>query len=275
MINDFITKKIGHDSITLKNFDINAITILIIDDCDEIREYIAKNLIRYYQIIEAQDGEEGIRKTLQCIPDLIICDVMMPKKNGFEVCKILKDDIRTSHIPIILLTAKTSSEDKLEGLQCAADDYIIKPFASQELIVRVKNLINLRKMLIEKYADKHFNRISYNDCSVKEQEFINKVISIIERSLDDVDFSAQKLAKLLTMSHSQLYRKLKAIINQSTSYFINSVRMNKAAEFMHKKQYNISEVAFKVGFEDPNYFSKVFKKYYKKSPTEFINDIRN
>jgi DNA-binding response OmpR family regulator len=221
-----------------------------------------------YQVTEARDGTEGIEKAWEVIPDLIISDIMMPKKDGYEVCRTLKLDERTSHIPIILLTARAASDDKIEGLETGADDYLIKPFEPKELLARIKNLIDLRQKLRERF--KLTVPVKPGEVAVASMDevFLSKVISAVEHHIGDELFSTEELAAEVAMSRMQLHRKLSALTNQSAGEFIRSLRLHRAMELLQKDVGTVSEIAYMVGFSDPSYFSKCFHKQFGKVPTE-------
>ncbi|UCE06525.1 MAG: helix-turn-helix domain-containing protein [bacterium] len=182
----------------------------------------------------------------------------------------MKNDNNTSHISIILLTAKAAQDNKIKGFECRADAYIIKPFDPNKLLVQVKNLIELRCRLSEKFSKEHFADSTDNIFPGNEQEFISKAIATVEAQLEKSRFTVEDLAKNLAMSRSQLHRKIKALTNQSTSQFIHTVRLHKAATLLKQSDYTISEVAYKVGFDDAGYFTRIFQKHYGKSPREFM-----
>ena len=189
--------------------------ILVVEDNADVRAYIKDYLVPAYQVTEARDGAEGIEKALEIIPDLIISDVMMPKKDGYEVCRTLKLDEKTSHIPIILLTAKAASENKIEGLEIGADDYLIKPFEPKELLARVKNLIDLRRKLRERFSASVPLKPGEIAVSSIDDVFLKKVAAVVERRMGDENFSVEELGQEVGMSRSQLHRKLTALTNQS------------------------------------------------------------
>jgi len=246
------------------------IIIQIIEDNSDMRKFIRSLLPPVFKVIEAQDGDEGIAQAFHFIPDLVICDIMMPVKDGYQVCHELKNDDKTSHIPIILLTAKAAQEDKIKGLECRADAYLIKPFDPRELLVRINNLVESRRKLSEKLSTEHFADSTEAIFLGNEQEFISRAIAIIEIQMENPRFSVDDLARALAMSRSQLHRKFIALTNQSTTQFIHAVRLHKAAALLKQKKYTISEVAYKVGFDDAGYFGRIFRKHYGKSPREFI-----
>lgn len=248
--------------------------ILVIEDHPEVAHYIINCLKENYQINLAVNGKIGVEKALETIPDLILSDVMMPEKDGLEVCAELKEDEKTSHIPIILLTAKADIESKLEGLKKGADDYLGKPFNEKELKIRIENLLENRKKLQKFYNFK--DTLAYTpsetivDETVKvENAFLIRVRSIIEKHLNDSSFDVSKLCKAVGMSRTQLHRKLTALTNDSTTAFINLVRIENAKLLLDQPEMSIADVAYATGFSDPNYFSRVFTKIYGSNPTEF------
>ena len=255
----------GSDTFTAPDYPLT----LIVEDNKDVAKYIALCLGNDYKIHYAKDGQEGIDKALELIPDIIICDVMMPKKDGFEVCSYLKQDERTSHIPVIMLTAKATREDRLTGLKSGADAYLAKPFDKKELLIRMEKMITLRKLLQKKFStgkDKLKRSLSPDNI---EDLFLQKAINNIENNIDDSDFDTLQLTRLIGMSESQLYRKLKALTGKSTALFIRSVRLQKAKELLKTTTLNISEVAYETGFSEPAWFSRVFKEEFGESPVAF------
>jgi signal transduction histidine kinase/DNA-binding response OmpR family regulator/ligand-binding sensor domain-containing protein len=242
--------------------------VLIVEDNADVRAYIRDYLIPMYQVTEARDGTEGIEKAWEVIPDLIISDVMMPKKDGYEVCRTLKLDERTSHIPIILLTARAASDDKIEGLETGADDYLIKPFEPKELLARIKNLIDLRQKLRERFKLTVPVKPGEVAAASMDEVFLSKVIAAVEHHIGDELFGTEELAAEVAMSRMQLHRKLSALTNQSAGEFIRSLRLHRAMELLQKDAGTVSEIAYMVGFSDPSYFSKCFHKQFGKVPTE-------
>ncbi len=244
--------------------------VLIVEDNIDVRNYIKENLEKDYGILEAQDGEDGIKKAVSNIPDLIITDVMMPKVDGFELCKELKANEKTSHVPIILLTAKADEKSKLNGLKIGADEFLSKPFSPKELKVRVENLIKIRQMLREKYKEiSVFNPEEIKAASI-DKIFLEKIFKIIKDNIENTQFSVTKLSEEASMSVSQLNRKLNALINQSAGKLIRSTRLDYAANLLKNKAGNISEIAYRVGFSDTPSFTHSFKEKFGSSPTEYL-----
>ena len=242
--------------------------VLVVEDNADVRGYIKGYLVPAYQVTEARDGAEGIEKALEVIPDLIISDVMMPKKDGYEVCKTLKLDEKTSHIPIILLTAKASTENKIEGLEIGADDYLIKPFEPKELLARVKNLIELRRKLRERFNIAVPLKPGEIAVTSMDDVFLHKVMMVVEEHLGDENFRTDELATMVGMSGRQLLRKLTALTNRGPAEFIRYVRLHRAMELLEKGAGTVSEIAYLVGFSNPSYFSKSFHKQFGKIPTD-------
>ncbi len=242
--------------------------ILVVEDQRDVRKYIGLKLEDTYTVMEAGSGKKGLEIALERVPDLVISDVMMPEMDGFELCKKLKTEDLTSHIPVILLTARAEDSDKMAGLETGADAYLIKPFNSQELRIRVKNLILLRNKMRAKFSGRLIVKPRDITVTSVDRQFMQKLLSTVEEHIDDPLFSVDQLAEKMNVSPSQLYRKLKALINQSTQQFIRSVRMERAIKLLKEDTGTVSEIAWKVGFEDPGYFSKVFKKYFGCLPSE-------
>jgi signal transduction histidine kinase/DNA-binding response OmpR family regulator/streptogramin lyase len=247
----------------------NKPLLLVIEDNTDVREYIRSYLVPTYAVLEAKDGAEGVEKAKETIPDLIISDVMMPAMDGYEVCSRLKQDEKTSHVPIILLTAKAAKEDKIGGLETGADDYLIKPFDSSELLVRVKNLIESRRKLREKFG-KEIVTLKLNEVAVNpvEQEFLKKVMDSIEKKIGDEQFGVNELAYAIGLSSKQLQRKLKGLANTTANDFIRSFRLQRAKELLQKDSATIAEVAYSVGFSSPAYFTKCFQEQFGTTPSE-------
>ena len=252
-----------------KNLD--RLSILIVEDSEDVRIYLNEILKDNYNIIMAENGEKGLLTVMENLPDLIISDVMMPRMNGIEFCKKIKSDWKTSHIPVILLTAKASSESKIEGLETGADDYITKPFSFQELSVRIKNLLEQRKLLRDKFAKDVNFRPENITPNKADQEFLEKAISIVDKNISVTEFGSEKLAAEIFLSRSQLHRKIRSITDQSTGEFIRTIRLKKASGLILEKTFSVTQIAFEVGFNSPSHFTKAFKQMFGCLPSEFIN----
>ncbi len=240
---------------------------LIVEDNKDVSTYIKTCLEDKYNIITAFDGKEGIEKALEYTPNIIISDVMMPKVDGFELCKKLKTDEKTNHIPIILLTAKNSQESKIEGLKTGADAYLTKPFNKEELLIRISKLISLRKLLTNRFKDVVNIKLKDKLTDI-DDIFIKKAITFIQENIENSDYHAKHLAENMFLSKSQLYRKLKALSTFSTAIFIRKIRLQKAKELLETTNKTVSEVCYDTGFNEPSWFSKTFKQEFGFSPSE-------
>ncbi len=247
-------------------------TILIVEDHAELSGFITGSLNQTYNVINAKNGKEGLTAAIQNIPDIIISDVNMSEMNGLEFCKAIRTDINTSHIPVILLTAKADNESRLEGLSMGASDYVTKPFSIAELRLRVGNQIKLQKQLSNYFHSRQVDKSTnvtdeYSEERLVHEEFLNRIHLIIEDNLDDKNFSVDELAGALYMSRTSLHRKVKAMFDLPASEIIKVYRLKKAAEML-KKNYTVSEVAYMTGFNTPSYFSKCFKEYFGDTPAK-------
>jgi signal transduction histidine kinase/ligand-binding sensor domain-containing protein/DNA-binding response OmpR family regulator len=245
--------------------------ILVVEDNADVREYIKDSLGSNFHIEEASNGELGVEKAKEIIPDLIISDIMMPRMDGNELTRRIKNDERTSHIPVILLTAKSEQESKLEGLETGADDYLTKPFDTKELKVRIRNLISIRKKLQEKYSQGvYIEKQDKKKLSTLDEKFMCKVNEVIENHLSEEGFSIVEFDREIGMGRVQIYRKIKALTGNSPSRYIRSIRLMKAKKMILNKEGNISEIAYSVGFSTPQYFTKCFREEFGYPPGELI-----
>ena len=242
--------------------------VLIIEDNIDVAHYLKTCLAEKYQVLHAKDGAIGIEMALEHIPDLIISDVMMPNKDGFEVCQTLKTDERTNHIPIIMLTAKVTIEDRLTGLAQGADVYLAKPFEKQELLLRLHNLLELRRTLQKKYSDDSLAVKTVEQPQPIEDPFIQKVRAIILADLENENFSLDDLTQQVFLSRSQVHRKIKAVTGMSTAVFMRHIRLQEAKKLLLSTDLSVSEVAYRVGFKTPVYFSQRFKAKFGESPSD-------
>lgn len=247
-------------------------TLLIIEDNEDVQEYLISILESRYELLLTKNGQEGIDMAIKELPDLIVSDVMMPIKDGFEVCETLRGDDRTSHIPIVLLTAKSGDASRIEGFSRGADAYLSKPFQPKELLVRLNKLNELRQLIQERY--KKVNGSVSNIKSKppagfeKEDVFVGKLRKVVEDHLDNYDFGPSELCREMGMSRSQLHLKIKALTSISTSIFIRKVRLNKAKELLQKGELNVTQVAYEVGFRSLSYFSTKFSEEFGMQPSE-------
>jgi len=243
--------------------------VLIVEDNVDVLNYINEQLEKDYQIHKAANGEEGFVKAQNEIPDLIITDVMMPKMDGYQLSSKIRNDEKTSHIPIIMLTAKAGLDDKIEGLETGIDDYLTKPFSSKELLVRVRNLINQRKQLRKKFSKSTIIKpADVTEVSV-DRVFLEKVINTIEKYFSNEQFTVDTLAEEMNMSVSQLNRKLNALIDQPPGQMIRTYRLQRAADLLKQNAGTVAEICYRVGFNDQAYFSRAFKKEFGCSPSEY------
>ena len=242
--------------------------VLLIEDNPDVAHYIVTCLGNKYNILQANDGKTGMDMAYEQVPDIIICDVMMPGIDGFKVCATLKSDERTDHIPIILLTAKVTHEDRITGLSHGADAYVIKPFEKTELLTRLDQLIIQRKKMLKKIGDSGMRHLPGRHPRNPELKFLEKVVKIVHEELANPTFSPSYLAKKLQLSESQVYRKLKAITDKSTAVFIRSVRLQKAKELLLSSNKTVSEIGYEVGFNDPSWFSRAFREEFGIAPSK-------
>jgi YesN/AraC family two-component response regulator len=243
----------------------------VIEDNPDMRQYICSNLSRFFNVLEAENGKQGLEAAKKEEPDLIISDIMMPEMDGLELCRKIKTNLYTSHIPLILLTAKGEVEDYVEGLEQGADDYISKPFNIEILIAKVSGMIENRKKLRKKYSSLEDVSPTELTTSKLDEQFFIKIGEIVELNYIDPDFDVDKFASLMLVSRSQLYKKMKAITDLSTIDFLNVFRLKKSVDLLKQGDLQISEIAYSTGFNDPKYFSRIFKKYYHCTPSEYVS----
>jgi signal transduction histidine kinase/AraC-like DNA-binding protein len=243
--------------------------LLIVEDNIDVAQYLQACLEGDYLIHLAWNGQEGIDYAIENVPDIVISDVMMPEKDGYELCNILKNDRRTSHIPIILLTARADADSRIEGLQKGADAYLAKPFNREELFVRLNKLLELRKKLQERYGrPENLPSAGARDSGDPEEAFLANIRHAIENNLDNENFRVPELCRAVGASRTQLHRKIKALTNTSTTNFIRSIRLHKAKTLLQTTDLNVTQVAFEVGFSDPRYFSRTFHELFGQPPSE-------
>jgi signal transduction histidine kinase/ligand-binding sensor domain-containing protein/DNA-binding response OmpR family regulator len=243
--------------------------ILLVEDESDMLQYVYETLSPSYKVVTATNGREGVEKAFETIPDLIVSDVMMPEMDGIELCRKLKSDKDTSHIPIILLTALSDMNHHVEGIREGADVYLPKPFNSQLLLVHIHNLINSRNTLKELYAKKIFLGSSNFEIETYEEEFLYKLMKVVEENISNFNFNNDELASHMFMSKSTFYRKLKAITGMSGNEFIRTARLNYAAKMLESGKYSVTEAAFESGFNDIKYFRKRFQERFKVTPSEY------
>ena len=244
--------------------------VLLVEDNEDFRTFMKETLDDDFVIHEAADGQLGYDKVHNVLPDLIISDVMMPNMDGLELCKKLREDIRTSHIPLILLTARTADEDKIKGLEIGADDYITKPFNMELLLLRVNNLLQKRSKMQKQFQKNVEINPSEVEITSMDEKLIKKAIAIVEDNIEDPGFSVEDFSKELGMSRVYLYKKLTSITGKSPIEFMRIIRLKRGAQLLEKSQRTIAEVAYAVGFNSPRYFSKYFKEEYGMLPTAYV-----
>jgi signal transduction histidine kinase/ligand-binding sensor domain-containing protein/DNA-binding response OmpR family regulator len=249
--------------------------ILFVEDSPDVRSYVNDLLKSDYKVLLAERAEEGIELALENMPDLILSDLMMPGMDGIEFCHRIKTDWQTSHIPVILLTAKATEESKIEGLETGADDYLTKPFNYEELAARIKNLIEQRKRLREKFSKEINIQPEKITSNAVDGEFIQRVLNMAEKNLGNNEFDTEHLAQDLFVSRRQLHRKIQAITGQGPGEFIRIFRLKKAAQMLIEKKFNVTQIALEVGFESPAQFTRAFKKHFNCLPSDFNQNIRH
>lgn len=247
----------------------NLPLLLIVDDNEDFCEFITGLFIDNYNIVTANDGEEGLRIVLDQLPEIILCDVMMPKMDGYEFCRQVKGDIRTSHIPIILLTAKSSEENRYSGIEAGADDYIAKPFNIDMLTLKIAKIIEKQKKLQSSFKKKIDVAPSDIEITSMDEKFVQKAIAIVEQNIGNADFLVEDLCKEMGMSRVYFYKKTLALTDKTPSEFIRFIRLKRAADLLEKSQMFVNEIAFQVGFNDPKYFRKYFKEEFGVTPNEY------
>ena len=242
--------------------------ILVIEDNKELTEFLRALLGGEYQVQTAEDGISGVEKAVAHIPDIILCDVMMPGKDGYQVCRELKNDFRTNHIPVVMLTARADADSRIAGLKCGADAYLTKPFDKKELMACLHQLYVQREKLRLKYQARLYETIPEEHGIAENTRFLNKVLSILEENYQNEHYRIEDLYRHLGISRVQLHRKLTALTGQATSGFIRSFRLHKARKLLMETDRNISEIAYEAGFADPNYFTRAFVKEHGITPKE-------
>ncbi len=270
-----------HTSSVLANDPGNATDrpiLLIVEDNPDLRAYVRSIFEQQYQIVEATDGENGLQKAFEHVPDAVVCDLMMPRMDGLDFCRLLKSDMRTNHIPVVMLTAKATLDDRLEGLKLGADDYLSKPFNREELEIRLQNLLKQRESLRRKYIQQVRDVSAEATSQVQglgslssDEQFLQKARETVEAHLGESTFDVEQFCKHMNMSRTNLHRKLKALTASSTTEFIRGIRLQRAAYLLRQRAGTVSDIAYRVGFESLPYFSKSFHDQFGMSPSEWIN----
>lgn len=251
-----------------KDYDSSKPSVLVIDDNADIRSYVYSLLHTDYTVIEAVDGSDGIRKAMKYVPDLIISDVMMPGIDGIECCRRLKSELQTCHIPVILLTACSLDEQRIQGYDGGADSYISKPFSSQLLLARVRNLIDSHRRLKQFFGDRH--TLAKEDVCDMDKNFVEKFKSLLDAKLGDSNLNVEDLGKDMGLSRVQLYRKIKSLTNYSPNELLRIARLKKAASLLASSDMTVAEIGYEVGFSSPSYFTKCYREQFGESPTDLL-----
>ncbi len=247
--------------------------ILLVEDSLELAGFISSILAEKYQVIHLVNGALALEFTLSSMPDLILSDVMMPVMDGYELCSRIKEDIRTSHIPVILLTAKVSQENLIEGLERGADDYLLKPFHPTELLLRIHNLLERQQKLRERIQQELNLPAGTSKETIPQDIFLTKLYELLDEHMDDDQFGVDQLTGNMNLSRSSLHRKLKALTGLSTSEVVRNYRLKRASLFL-KEGYSSSEAAYKSGFGSPAYFTKCFREVYAMTPGEYVISLK-
>jgi len=254
--------------------------VLLVEDNDELRTFITSQLSEFYRVESAADGEEGFQKTVALMPDLVVSDIMMPKMDGIQMLDKIKNDVNTSHIPVVLLSAKYSIESQINGLSYGADYYITKPFNNEFLVASINNLLRQRKKLFESLVNKGGKVVPDEKeispaadttlITAKDEAFLKQVISIVESKMTDANFNIETVAESMAMSRTTFYKKFKSLTGSTIVEFVRDIRLQHAKQLLEAGEKNVSEVAYSTGFSSPNYFSTCFKEKYGVSPSEFV-----
>lgn len=248
--------------------------ILLVDDNDEMRQFLKESLCPQYQISEASDGLSGLHKAIEEFPDLIISDVMMPVMDGIEFCRKIKQDSETNHIPFLMLTAKDAIETRIEGAESGADFYFAKPLNMHLMDVTIQNILNQKQKLKAKYSHDHYSEAKEQVHSLKDKEFIEQLINVIESQLSNPDMNIEYICTQIGMSRTKLYQKVKSVTGESIGDFVRSIRLNKAVQLMSEQDVCLADVTYSVGIQTQSYFTKAFKKKFGKTPSQFLKELQ-
>ena len=244
--------------------------ILLVEDDKDVRSYLKKSLETEYTVIEAADGVKAYEKVIQDFPDLVLSDIMMPKRDGLELCTMIKNDIRVGHIPVILMTARSMVVHIKEGFQAGADDYIVKPFNMDVLQTRIRSLLASREQLKKLYGKRFSPEVMGIEVKSADERFSQKLFDVIERNISNEKLDVELLCTEIGISRANLYRKLKSITELSPMELIRNKRLEMAARLLKESEMNVSEIATHLGFNSHSYFSNSFKAFYGYTPTEFV-----
>ncbi|MCM1405183.1 MAG: response regulator, partial [[Clostridium] fimetarium] len=247
-------------------------TVLVVDDNPDILKYICESLAETYNVVPAADGAKAIQILSGQKVDLIITDIMMPDIDGVQLCRTVKRNLRTSHIPVIMLSAKSDVADQLGGFKVGADDYIAKPFSMELLASKIRNQLRTRRQAIRHFTDTADIKPESAALNPLDEEFLKKAMDTMEKHLDDSEFSTDAFASEMCMSRSNLHLKMKALTGESTNEFIRRFRLRRAMELLKTGRYNISQVSAMVGYGTPSYFATSFKKFFGELPSAFLKN---
>jgi DNA-binding response OmpR family regulator len=245
-------------------------TLLVVEDNKELTTFLFDAFQDSFKVLVAENGKIGYELARKQSPDIVLSDVMMPEMDGLALCKSIKSNLYTSHIPVVLLTAKALVEQQLEGLSTGADDYIAKPFNFEVLRAKLINLVDSRSKLRAKFCGQGELSPAESTTSKLDEKFLAKAYDILENHYTNPEFNVELFSELMYVSRSLLYKKLKALVDLSPNDFVTVFRLKKSATLLSSKDLSVNEVAYRIGFNDPKYFSRVFKKFYNKTPSEFI-----
>ncbi len=248
----------------------NKIKILLIEDDVDMRSFIQSELVSEYQIFTAGDGKDGLKQVIKTAPDLVISDIMMPNMDGIEFCANVRENERTCHIPIVLLTARTTQTDKLEGLGTGAIDYITKPFDSEELKMRIRNIIDSRQKLWKRFQQDIYIQPKEITINSVDEQFLSRAIAIIEEHMDDTNFDPQVFGEKIGVSRAGLYNKVRVLTGMSVQEFITNIRLKRAAKLLKQSGQTVSQVSYEVGFKNPSHFARAFKKQFGELPSDYL-----
>jgi len=246
-------------------------SVLIVEDNEELRKYLLE-VFSDFNVSGVSNGREGLERAREILPAIVVTDVLMPEMDGISLTRELKNDPKTSHIPVIILTARTALVYKNEGYEMGADDYISKPFSERLLRIRILNILNNRRLLAERFQKEDIVKPKELALPSQDKKFLEEVMSIIERNIEENDLKAELFVKELGMSHSVVYKKLKALTGLSIVEFVRDFKLKRAAQLIEQDELTISEVCYKVGFTDRRYFSLAFKKKFGRAPSEYVKN---
>ena len=265
--------QLEQETLSSRETQVMAYSILVAEDNKEVRKFIQESVDQEYSVLLAEDGLQAWNMVTSEIPDLVITDIMMPVMDGLELCKKIKQDDRTSHIQVIMLTARAMSQDKIKGLKTGADDYIIKPFSVDEMRVRVNNLIEQREKLRKKYAEQI--HLDWGELIVTspDEQFLKNLTGIVKEHMQDAAFDVRALQSRFAMSPNNLYKKLKALTGYSAVELIRVMRLHHAKSLIKQNKLRITEILMEAGFSNHSYFSKCFKKQFGMSPKEYQKSL--